>query len=146
MRMTLGGWEANLKRAVSLPRRAMSSSRTILMTCSEGERAVEDFSPDGFDADALDQVAGDVEVDVGLEQGHADFAQGFGDVFFSERALAAEGLEGALEFVGKVFKHRSSTSVSSVRAEWRPGGLCRIRMRHARSGAVEGGLWIAATL
>ncbi len=53
----------------------------------------------------------DVEVDVGFEQGDADFAQGFGDVFFSERALAAEGLEGALEFVCKVLKHRSSSSV-----------------------------------
>ena len=32
-----------------------------------------------------------------------------------ERALAAKALEGALEFVGKVFKHRSTTSVSLAR-------------------------------
>ena len=72
-----------------------------------GRKRGEHFGSDGFDADVLDQVAGDVEVDVGFEQGHADFAQGFGDVFFGERALAAEGLEGALQFVCKVFKHRS---------------------------------------
>ena len=75
------------------------------MTCSEGESAVSDFGADGLDADLLDQVADDVEVDVGFEQGHADLAQGFGDVLFGERALAAEGLEGALEFVCEVFKH-----------------------------------------
>ena len=46
-----------------------------------------------------------LEVDVGFEQGDADFAQGFGDVFFSERALAAEGFEDTLEFVCEVFKH-----------------------------------------
>ncbi len=69
-----------------------------------GERG-EDFSADGLDADVLDEVADDVEVDVGFKQGYANFAQSFSDVFFSERALAAEGLEGALEFVGKVFKH-----------------------------------------
>ncbi len=72
-----------------------------------GREGGEDFSADGFDADVLDEVADDVEVDVGFEQGYANFAQGFGDVFFRERALAAEGFEGALEFVCKVFKHRS---------------------------------------
>ena len=39
-----------------------------------------------------------VEVDVGLEEGEADLAEGVGDVLVGEGALAAEGLEGALEF------------------------------------------------
>ena len=77
-----------------------------------GREGGEDFSADGFDADAFDEVVGDVKVDVGLEQGYANFAQGFSDVFFRERALAAQGFEGALEFVCKVFKHRSIPSVS----------------------------------
>ena len=114
IRMTVGGCEANLKRAVSLPSRAISSSRTILMTCSEGERAVRTSVPTALTRICSIRSSDDVEVDVGFEQGHADFAQGFGDVFFSERALAAEGLEGALEFVGKVFKHRSTLSVAAV--------------------------------
>ncbi len=59
----------------------------------------------------FDQVARHVEVDVGLKQCHADFAQGLGDVFFGERALAAEVLEGALQFFGEVLKHRSDSSV-----------------------------------
>jgi hypothetical protein len=53
----------------------------------------------------LDEVGNDIEVDVSFEQGYADFTQGFGDVLFSERALAAEGFESALEFVCEVFKH-----------------------------------------
>jgi hypothetical protein len=53
----------------------------------------------------LDEVVDNAQVDVGFEEGDADFAQGFCDVFFSERALAAEGLKGALEFVCEVFKH-----------------------------------------
>ena len=60
----------------------------------------------------FDQVADDLEVDVGLEQGHADLAQSFGNVFFSERALAAKALEYALQFVRKVLKHRSASSLS----------------------------------
>ena len=70
------------------------------------------FGADGLGADVLDQVAGHVEVDVGLEQGDADFAQGLGDVFFAQRALAAQVLEGALQFFGKVLKHKFSSSVS----------------------------------
>ena len=80
-----------------------------------GRKRGEHFGADGLGADVLDEVVDDVEVDVGFEQGHADFAQGFGDVLFSERALAAEVLEGALQFVCKVLKHRSDSSVSKDR-------------------------------
>ena len=73
---------------------------------------MSDLGSNGLGADVLDQVGDDVEVDVGFEQGHADFAQGFGDVLFSERALAAEGLEGALEFVCEVLKHADLKSIS----------------------------------
>jgi hypothetical protein len=45
MRMTVGGCEANLKRAVSRPRMFMSSSETILMICSEGLSAVATWAP-----------------------------------------------------------------------------------------------------
>ena len=48
MRMTVGGCEANLKRAVSRPRMFMSSSLTILTICSAGERAVATWEPMAF--------------------------------------------------------------------------------------------------
>ena len=89
MRMTVGGWEANLKRAVSRPRSSMSSSRTILMTCSDGERAVSTSVADGLGADVLDELLDDIEVDVGFEHGDADFFQRLIHVFFGKRALAS---------------------------------------------------------
>jgi hypothetical protein len=59
----------------------------------------------GLDADLLDQVVDHVEVNVGFEQRHADFAQRFGDVLFGKRALAAKGLEGALQLISQILKH-----------------------------------------
>ena len=53
----------------------------------------------GAGADVLDEFGDDREVDVGLEQGEADLAQGVGDVLFGDGALAAEVLKGSLEFV-----------------------------------------------
>ena len=64
-----------------------------------------DLGAHGLDADMLDQVGDDVEVDVAFQQGQADFAHGFGDVLFRDGALAAKSLEGTLEFVREVFKH-----------------------------------------
>ncbi len=70
-----------------------------------GRKRGEHFGADGLFADVLDEVGDDLEVDVGFEQRDADFAQRLGDVFFSERALAAKGFEGALQFVCEVLKH-----------------------------------------
>ena len=47
-------------------------------------------------ADLVDEVFGDVEVDVGLDESDADLAEGVVDVLVGEGALAAQGLEGAL--------------------------------------------------
>src|SRR5216683_2179480 len=58
-----------------------------------------DLFADGAGADALDELGDDSEVDVGLEEGEANLAEGVGDVLVRDCALAAEGLEGALEFV-----------------------------------------------
>ncbi len=63
------------------------------------------MASEGLGADFFDEVAGYVEVDVGFEQGYADLAESFVDVLVGEGALAAEGLEGALEFFGEGFKH-----------------------------------------
>ena len=97
--MTVGGCEDFWKRAVSRPRTLMSSSWTILTICSEGERAVATLFAEGAGADVLDEFVDDGEVDVGLEEGEADLAEGVGDVLVGDGALAAEGLEGTLEFV-----------------------------------------------
>ncbi len=64
------------------------------------------------------ELADDVEVNVGFEQGDANFAQCFADVFFSKRALAAKDLEGPLQFVCKVLKHRSRPVYSLCSGQW----------------------------
>ena len=98
--MTVGGLEAKLKRAVSLAEQSNEFVADDLDHLLGGRKRGEHFGADGLFADVLDQVGDDLEVDVGFEQGDANFAQSFGDVFFSERALAAKVLEDALQFVG----------------------------------------------
>ena len=56
----------------------------------------------GLLLDALDEVAGDRQRDVGLEQRDADLAQRGGDVLVGERALAGELVEDAGQPVGRV--------------------------------------------
>ena len=73
-----------------------------------------DLPPMALVADVVDDVGDDGEVDVGLEEGEADLAEGVGDVFVGDGALAAEGLEGALELVAEVFKHGLGEFISGV--------------------------------
>jgi hypothetical protein len=58
-----------------------------------------DLFAHGAGADVLDELGDDGQVDVGLEEGEADLAEGVGDVLVGDGALAAEGLEGSLELV-----------------------------------------------
>ena len=45
------------------------------------------------------------QADVSLKQGHADFAQGGGDIGIAERALFGEAVKDAREAFGQIFKH-----------------------------------------
>ena len=62
-----------------------------------GLDALDDFGADGLGLDALDEIAGDLEIHVGLQQRHADFAQGIADVGLGDFAEAAQVAEGVLE-------------------------------------------------
>ena len=53
----------------------------------------------------LDELLDDFEVNVGFQEGKTDLTEGVGNVLVGDGALAAEGLEGALELVGEGFKH-----------------------------------------
>ena len=124
-----------------------------------GREGGEDFLADGLDADLLDEVFGDVEVDVGFEEGHADFAQGFGDVLFGEHTLAPEVLEGALQFVCQILKHGQFKCIAGGR--WNgdgggcgyspvprcegpvaPGGGCGLSPVPKCEGPVAPGVWV----
>src|SRR6185503_11529485 len=56
----------------------------------------QNFRSNSFLADVLGQLANYAEVNVSFEQGHTDFTQRIRNVFFSERAFAAEVFEYAL--------------------------------------------------
>ena len=103
--MTVGGWGANLKRAVSWPRTVHELVADDFDDLLGGVEGGGDLGAEGLGADVLDDFAGDVEVDVGLEEGDADLAEGVVDVFVGEGALAAQVFEAALELFGEVLKH-----------------------------------------
>ena len=79
----------------------MSSWWTMSMTCWAGFSACVQLGADGALADAGDEAADDLEVDVGLEQGEADLAQDLVDLGLAEAALAAEALEDPVEAIGQ---------------------------------------------
>ena len=55
--------------------------------------------------DALEELAGQGEVDVGLEEDATYFTQPVLDVRFGEDTTAAQAREGGLEFLGKLIEH-----------------------------------------
>ena len=58
-----------------------------------GGHAFDNFLTDAFIADGFDEFADDLQIDVSLEQGKADFAHGLGDIFLCQRALSTEFTE-----------------------------------------------------
>ena len=87
------------------------------MTCSEGESAVITSVPTALARMCSIRSRTTLRFTSASSMRHADLAQCFLNVFFGQRALAAKILEGTLEFVGKVFKHRSNSSVSVKAAD-----------------------------
>ena len=63
-----------------------------------GLDALDNFRPEGFDTDALDEIARHLEVHVGFQQRHADFAERVARVGLGNFAEAAQIAEGVLEF------------------------------------------------
>ena len=69
----------------------------ILMICWPGWTLWTTSDTDRLGFDALDEIARDLEVHVRLQQGHAHFAQGIGDVALGNFSEAAQIAEGVLE-------------------------------------------------
>ena len=60
---------------------------------------------EGLGLDALNEIAGDLEIDIGLQQRHADLAEGIGDVGLGDFAEAAQVFEGVLELAAQGIEH-----------------------------------------
>jgi len=71
-----------------------------------GRQRLEHVLPDRLDADPVDEALHDLEIDVGLQQGHAHFAQGLLDVLLRQPAESAEPIEDAGQTVGQAIEHR----------------------------------------
>ena len=56
--------------------------------------------------DTLEELARELEVDVGLEQHATDFPQAFFDVGFGKNAAASKARKRGFEFLGQLVKHR----------------------------------------
>jgi hypothetical protein len=55
--------------------------------------------------DAGDELLDHLEVDIGLQQGHAHFTQTFGNIFFRKGSVAFETLEDPFQFFAQTVKH-----------------------------------------
>ena len=62
-------------------------------------------APEGALLDVIDELAHDLEVDVGFEQRQADLAHGLVDVGLAQLAVAAQLAEDALQALGEGFEH-----------------------------------------
>jgi hypothetical protein len=70
-----------------------------------------------FVFDPSNELLGDSEVNVSLEQGHANFAESVGYVLFADAAVPTEIFEDLLKFVRKTGKHTSSDQREGFRSE-----------------------------
>ena len=80
-----------------------------------GRERIQDLGREALLLAGGDKVLDHAEVDVGLEQGHADLAHGHVDIGLGELALAAELVEGVLEAFGEAVEHGYFPSPTSAR-------------------------------
>lgn len=73
-----------------------------------GRDALENLLAEGTLLDLGDEVLGDGEVNVGIEQSQTDLAQGVGNVRLGEPTVTPEVLEGLLKLVGEIGEHAKS--------------------------------------
>ena len=57
----------------------------------------KDFLSDGFIFDAVNEIASDLEIDVGFKEGKPDFAERIADVFLGNLAETPQVFEGFLK-------------------------------------------------
>ena len=75
------------------------------MKCCSGVRLREHLGAERLLADALGEVADDVELDVGLEQRQAHVADRVLDVALGDLAVTAKTLDGLFELVAEGVEH-----------------------------------------
>ena len=77
-----------------------------------GRDGGDDIRADEFGFEPIDELAGDGEGHIRLEQGYAHFTQGGVDILLAQAALAAQLIEGFGEAFTKIFEHSLLLSVN----------------------------------
>ena len=91
---------------VLAPSVTVSSSSMTFTTCWAGVRLFMTSSDSARARTRVEEVVGDLDGDVGLEQGGADLGQGVVHLLGVELAPAAELLEDAVEAVAQSVEHK----------------------------------------
>src|SRR5205085_10254162 len=91
----------------------------------------------GLDLHAVDEAADDLEVDVGLQQRHANFPQGVLDVVLAQPAMAAKSIEDRGQSCAQRVEHGKSEST-----ELRRTFQLRRGLRPPRRRAARGSPWL----
>ncbi len=79
-----------------------------------GAETLQHVASHGPLLDPVDQLPGDFEVDVGLQQCQADLAQSLVDILLGEPSPAGELLEHPVELVGQSFEHAHPPLIDST--------------------------------
>jgi hypothetical protein len=87
--------------------------------------ALDDFLPDGFGFDALDEIARHLEIHISVEQREAHIAQRVGHVFLGDFPETAQILENVLELAGQTVEHgrnlREGAAIDNAQGSGTPG-------------------------
>src|SRR5205823_3188607 len=83
-----------------------------------GLDALNDLLAEGLFLDALDEVAGDLEIHVGVQQGHSHLAQRVGDVGIRDFSQAAQVSENVLELAAERIEHGIKVGSKVERSKW----------------------------
>ena len=75
----------------------------------------EDFLAERLFPDGFDELFDDFEMNVGFEQGDADFAEGDVHILRGEFALAAKVFEDLLQFIAEILEHSFASSILAPR-------------------------------
>src|SRR5712664_2080728 len=114
---TVGGWAA---AAQQLDQLAVHDLDHLLRRSQRSENVLADR----LHLHAVDEAADDLEVDVGLQERHPHFSEGFLDVVFAQAALAAQTIEDGCESCAQRVEH-GKASVQNYAENFNSSGLLR---------------------
>jgi hypothetical protein len=67
--------------------------------------ALDDLLAEGFDFDLLDKIPGHLEINIRVQERHADIAQGIGHIGLRDFPQSAKVAEGILQFLAQGIEH-----------------------------------------